>query len=390
MNLEELNIRLVKDTIDWNDIQRLISWLQKNPRLTKGYVTEEFEKSWSNFQGRKYSVFVNSGSSANLAMLYALKISDRLKNQKIVVPTISWVTTVSPTMQLGMEPILCDADRSTLGVDVEHLEKIFREENPAALMIVNVLGFPNKMREIQDLCSKYGVILLEDSCESVGSRYSDGTLTGNFGLMSTFSTYFGHHFSTIEGGLIVTDDEELYHLLLSIRSHGWDRDLPADKQKELREKYSASEFRALYNFYYPGFNLRSTDLQAYIGLGQLDKLQETIVTRERNYQKYHSEIKNRYWKINPGKDDYISNFAYPIVHPDVEKIAEDLFSNGVEVRPLVCGSISEQPFWLDEYGYQEMKFGSVVHEEGMYLPNHQHMEDEEIELVCKIVNKYTE
>lgn len=219
MIYDSYKIRLVNDTITHEDIEDLIIWLQTNPRLTKSEKTVEFENAWSKWQNRKFSVFVNSGSSANFAMIYSLMMSERLKNKKIIVPAISWVTTVAPVMQLGLEPVMCDADEETLGINIDHLKQLIYLYNPAALMIVHILGFPNKMKEILELCKENNIILLEDSCESMGSTY-DGVKTGNFGLMSSFSTYYGHHFSTIEGGLINTNDEELYHILLSIRSHG--------------------------------------------------------------------------------------------------------------------------------------------------------------------------
>jgi CDP-6-deoxy-D-xylo-4-hexulose-3-dehydrase len=386
MTSTNLKIRLVNDTINKEDIDRLTSWLQTYPQLTKGPQTKEFEKAWSAWQGRKYSVFVNSGSSANLAMIYALMLTNRLKNKKIIVPAVSWVTTVAPIIQLGLDPIMCDADKETMGVDVKHLKNLFERDNPSALIIVHVLGFPNKMKEILELCEQYNVILLEDSCESMGSTY-DGIKTGNFGIMSSFSTYFGHHFSTIEGGIVNTDDEELYNILLSIRSHGWDRDLPEYKRKELREVENVSEFRALYTFYYPGFNLRSTDLQAYIGLGQLEKLDDIVIKRNANYKTYHKLIKNNYWKIEEFDNVFVSNFAYPIITPKLPELVYALMEGGVEIRPLVCGSIGEQPFWKNAGLKADAPWAKVVHEQGLYLPNNPQITTDEISFICDIVNK---
>ena len=282
-------IDLVKDTIDTQDIEKLIDWLRTNPRLTKGQLNVEFEKKWSEWLGVKYSVFVNSGSSANLAAVYSLLLSGKLKNNKIVVPAVSWVTTVTPAVQLGMTPIMCECDEDNLGLNIDYLKKIIEEENPAAIILVHVLGFPNHMNEIMELCNQHDILLIEDTCESTGSLY-DGKKLGTFGDLSTFSFYFGHHMSTIEGGMVSTNSEELYHILLSIRSHGWDRDLPIEKQKQLREKYGIGDFRALYTFYYPGFNLRATDLQAFIGLQQLEKLDTIVYNRNKNYLKYLNEI----------------------------------------------------------------------------------------------------
>ena len=380
-------IDLVKDTIDGNDIKKLISWLETNPRLTKGELNVKFEKEWSEWLGKKFSVFVNSGSSANLAAVYALLLSGKLRNNKIVVPAVSWVTTVTPAVQFGMEPIMCECDEDNLGLNIEHLKQIIKEHNPSSIILVHVLGFPNHMNEIVELCKEHDIRLIEDTCESIGSEY-EGKKLGTFGDLSTFSFYFGHHMSTIEGGMISTDDEELYHILLSIRSHGWDRDLPKSKQIELREKYSIGDFRSLYTFYYPGFNLRATDLQAFIGLEQLKKLDLIVKNRNLNYQKYHEGIKNNEWKINPPKDSFISNFSYPVITKNIKELVEKLTENNVECRPLICGSINEHPFWYERYGKQNLPISKKVHEYGLYLPNNHQMTVEEIDKVINIVNQY--
>ena len=150
-------IDLVKDTIDSDDIQKLISWLQTNPRLTKGELTVQFEKEWSEWLGKKYSVFVNSGYSANLAAIYGLLLSGKLKNNKIVVPAVSWVTTVTPAVQFGMEPIMCECDEENLGLNINHLKQIIEEHNPSCIILVHVLGFPNHMDEILELCEKHNI-----------------------------------------------------------------------------------------------------------------------------------------------------------------------------------------------------------------------------------------
>lgn len=380
------DIKLVKDTINEIDVNRLIEWLKTNPRLTKGEVTKEFEKKWSKWQGRKYSVYLNSGSSANLAMIYSLLQSNRLENKNIIVPAVSWSTTVAPVIQLGMNPILCECDKDTLGIDIEHFKQLIKEHKPSVLMLVHVLAFPNKMKEILELCEEHNIILLEDSCESIGSEY-DGIKTGNFGLMSSFSLYFGHHISTIEGGFVCTDDFDIYRILLSIRSHGWDRDLDENFQTEMRDKYEVSDFKSLYTFYYPGFNLRSTDLQAYIGLSQIDKLEEILKSRERNFKIYDKLINNDYWKIKNFEHCFYSNFAYPIIHPKREEIAKELIKNGVECRPLVCGSIGKQPFWSDLYGETSFKFADKVDDFGLYLPNNPDLTEDDIKYVCELVNK---
>ena len=411
-------IQLVKDTIDNGDIKNLISWLQNNPKLTKGYNTTEFERVWSKYNGVKYSVYVNSGSSANLVMAYSLLVQGKLRNKVVIAPAVSWVTTVAPFIQLGYDVKLCDCDKDTLGLDTNHLKELIEKYDPSVIIFVNVLGFPNKMDEINELCKDR--ILLEDSCESIGSTYNDKR-TGSFGLMSSFSFYFGHHLSTIEGGMICTDDFDLYNILKSIRAHGWDRDLDEPFKTELKSKYDVNEFKDLYTFYYPGFNLRSTDLQAYIGLLQMDKIEKVVSVRNSNYNLYHENIKNDYWKIKPTDNSFISNFAYPIITPKIEELVQSLKDNQIETRPLICGSIASQPFWLkncgniklmeeynliaDDYNkivqslggesklgikYQtsdEFKMADEVDKFGLYLPNNHQLTRDEILFVCDVVNK---
>ena len=378
-------ISLVKDTIDEKDIDRLIEWLKTYPRLTKGAVTLEFEEKFSNWLGRKHSVFVNSGSSANLLVLSALQQGDYLKNNKIVVPSTAWATDLAPVIQLGLEPLLCDSNMKDLSVDLEHLEKIFVDESPSALLLVSVLGLVPDMENVVELCDKYDVILLEDSCEAMGCEYI-GQKLGTFGLASTFSTFFGHHISTIEGGIISTNDKEFYELLVSIRSHGWDRDLSEETQIKLQKEWGVSEFNALYTFYYSGFNFRSTDLQAYIGLAQIDKLDKWGKNREYNYNLYQRLIQNEYWKPKSYHNSFTSNFAYPVISPHRDKIVKKLQENDIEVRPMICGSMGTQPFYVRHYGKLELPNVSIVDRDGFYVPNHPKLKGTEIAFISEIIN----
>jgi len=378
-------ITLVKDTIDNDDIDRLVDWLKTYPRLTKGQVTLEFEKKFSKWLGRKYSVFCNSGSSANLLMLSALQQGGYLTNNKVVVPSVAWATDLAPVMQLGLEPILCDSNKRDLSVDLEHLEKIFEEELPSVLLFVSVLGLVPEMHKLESLCKKYDVILLEDTCESMGCEFRDKKL-GTFGKMSSFSTYFGHHISTIEGGFVSTDDFRLYELLKSIRSHGWDRDLSVETQIKLQQDWDVSEFNSLYTFYYEGFNMRSTDLQAYIGLSQIDKLHRWGLNREDNLYKYLELIDDSQWKPTIDLNDFNSNFAYPIIHPNRDEIVEGLQKANVEVRPMICGSMGTQPFYVKKYGRLELPIVTEIDRHGFYVPNNPHLEYSEIEYICETIN----
>jgi len=857
-------IKLVQNTIDKKDIATLISWLKTEPKLTKGEVTEEFESQWSEWLGVKHSIFVNSGSSANLTIFTALKYLGRISGS-VVVPAVSWATTVAPLMQLGFDVTLCECDRDTLGLNTKHLRKICEDKRPSVVVLVHVLGIPCDMDEIISICKEYDVILVEDSCESVGSTYN-GIMTGAFGLASSFSFFAGHHMSvspdtpipyldkngmfdidsieaiyskhkdniedikiitfdqqtyntfyktpkkiirhlagnksmfrlnlvngryvditqdhsvftydkdnfeiiskrgdeiisgdriivpssipppttktkldflaycktiknsyfarnydaddlnfikpkwnskenkqkfnwkkrgvlpieylrtktsnlriakkntprnkyipakyvvtkdlcrlvgyflaegsykksgiafsfniceteyisdvkkiikdtfgldtysriipeskshtvlvssetllvffkgflkiksgasnkqiprfvfnssreciasllygyfagdgtrvdnkrisvtsvskkmineisylfstlglngsvikcipntrsysiknkqiknkkpqykfvianvelnvdsavainpggdlarkklafyvnrnkdgrtvyyrcshyiktyfseymsnkklkrfvdsdltmlrvksiepitrdyeyvydfcvegtenfiggwqpiclhnsTMEGGMICTDDDELYETMKSIRCHGWDRDLSNDSKKELRNKYGIDDFRALYTFYWQAYNFRPTDLQARIGLSQMEKIDYICEKRHENLLLYDSLIENDYWKL-PIKQ-HISSFAYPIITPKIKKVVEAFNKNGIEVRPLVCGSIGRQPFWVKEMGETRLPFADIVHDFGLYVPNNHQIEGDDIKKICEVFN----
>ena len=379
-------IKLVSDTINKNDINSLIKWLNQDeiPRLTKGDLTWELEEKWAKKIGTKYSIYVNSGSSSILLTLAALQHTNRLKNNKVIVPGLSWATDVSSPMLLGMEPILCDCNLEDLSCDLEHLEKLFIDHSPSSFILVSPLGLVPDMKKILDLCNKYSVILLEDVCESMGSKYNNKYL-GFFGFASFFSMYFGHHLSTIEGGFINTNDEDFYYALLMMRSHGWDRDLPKDVQEKLRTENNVNEFDSLYTFYLPGFNLRATDLQAFIGLKAIDKLDEYTKKINNNFKLYKSLINNNQLNIKDKKTDFISNFAYPIVNKNRVNIIENLIKNNIEVRPLIAGDMSKKPMWIKNYGEVKLPNCILVNEYGFYIPNHQDLTSEQIEFISNIV-----
>jgi len=383
-------IDLIQDTIDNQDIDNLIEWLKTYPRLTKGSKTIEFENKWAQWLGTKYSVFVNSGSSANLLMLYTLKILNKMKNNKVCVPSLCWVTDLSPVLQFNLEPLLIDCNLDNLSVDLNHLEQVFQTENPSVLILVSVLGLSPDMESIVNLCEKYDVILLEDNCESQGTKFKQKKL-GNFGLMSSFSTYFGHTMSTIEGGIISTNDDEVYNTLLQLRSHGWDRDLSTEAQKELREKWGVNDFSALYTFYVPGFNLRSTDLQAQIGIKQLDKVDGMINNRYINFLYYKSKLDGKIWFPTTIDDSYTSNFAIPVItktSEDKERLIKELTDNNISCRPLISGSMGSQPFYKKLYGETLLPNCTIVDERGIYVPNHDKMTKDDIDRICEILLKY--
>ena len=383
-------IKLVSDTINKDDIKHLTDWLLQDeiPRLTKGELTLELEDKWAKKINTKYSVFVNSGSSSILLTLAALQQfhkvgGKKLKNNKIIVPALSWATDVSSPMLLGYDTIMCDCNLEDLSCDLNQLEQLFKEHNPSVFILVSPLGLVPNMERVVNLCNQYDVILLEDVCESMGSKYQNQYL-GTFGFASFFSMYFGHHLSTIEGGFINTNDEDFYHLLLMMRSHGWDRDLPEWKQKELRTKFDCTDFDSLYNFYVPGFNVRSTDLQAFIGIRAIDKLDEYSKIRRDNFFSYIEKIKINKLNLSEKKGDYVSNFAIPIVNENRNEIVQKLQSNGIEVRPLIAGNMANKPMWTKKQ--DNLTNCDIVDKFGFYIPNHQDLTTKQIDFITDILN----
>ena len=385
MNHRAKPVKLSEDTISLTDLKKLSAWLDTNPQLTKGPVTYEFEKEFAAKVDSEHAVFVNSGSSANLLVAAALKASGRLRNDTVVCPAVSWVTTVTPFTQLGFEVVLCDAEFDTLGLDVVALERIFIEHNPALCVLVHVLGHPNDLETIVSLCEKYDVILVEDTCEALGSVHTNGSTLGTLGLAGTFSFYYGHHISTIEGGIVVTDDFEFYELMLSLRSHGWSRDLSIETRQALQKEHNIDHFRELYSFFYEGFNFRSTDLQAFIGLLQLPKLDRIIDAREENFFQYR-RLLNGWWS-QKSPATRLSSFGYGLLVENPLELSDALRSHHIESRPLICGNIARQPFWHRTANDDRHEVADTIHSNGMYLPNHPGIDSTTIARVTQVVNE---
>lgn len=380
-------IKLINDTIDHKDIDSLCDWLKTYPRLTKGDLTIEFEKEFCNWLGAKYSVFVNSGSSANLLMMYAAMIHFNITpGSKIVIPALSWSTDLSPAIQLGLNPIFCDCNFNNLAVCLDELEVIFKDYKPSILLLVSVLGLIPDLDQIRELCHEYNVLLLEDHCESLGSSI-DGIKLGSDSIMATTSFYWGHHMSTIEGGMVFTNDKDIYNLLLSLRSHGWSRDWDSVLCKEMETKYNISDVNKEFTFYYPGFNLRSTDLQAFLGLNQLRKLDKFISKRNDNLIYYHNRL-HQYNTLRLDSLEGISNYAYPLISKKRDEIYGALRVSKIETRPLIAGNLAMHPVAKNFISYEYMSCGyyaSLVHSQGLYLPNHPGLTEEDLNKVCEVI-----
>lgn len=387
--MKPIKYYLAEDTIDNKDIDALVDWLKKHPRLTKGPLTVAFEKKWSDWLGRKYSVFNNSGSSANLLMYYALLLSGRLKNKKVIVPSVGWVTTIAPAIQLGFEPIMCEADKDTFGLDLNHLEELLKKHNPSTVIMVQVLGVPHKMDELMKLKEKYGFVLLEDACAAMGASYK-GKHVGTFGDMASFSFYFGHQISTIEGGAVSTDDKQFNDLLLMIRSHGWGKDLDPAAHRALLDKYQVDDFHAPFVFYEPGFNLRPTDLQAFVGIRQVDKMEWLIERRSANHTFYKKLFGDRFVSQKAPEGSVICSIHFGMLAKDTaerKKIVRALEENGIETRIFSAGNLGLHPFWFNRYGKFSAPMADRIHYSGLFLPNHPSLKEEDIRFIAAVVLK---
>ena len=383
-----LKYYLAQDTVDSKDVGRLIEWLKGYPRLTKDRLTLEFEEKWSQWAGRRYSVFCNSGSSANLLMVYTLLVSGRLKNKKVIVPATGWVTSIAPAIQFGLEPVLCESDPDTFGLDLNYLESLLKKHRPAAVMLVQVLGVPHKMPALLELKKKYDFLLLEDACAAVGSE-AYGIKLGGDGDMASFSLYFGHQASTIEGGIVSTDDKEFYNLLLMLRSHGWSKDLDPKSHEALVQKYGVDDFHRPFVFYEPGFNLRSTDLNAFIGLGQLEKLDSVAARRHENHLLYQKRLGNQF-TIQKWEDPkaVVSSIHFAAVAENTEErraVIRALTKNGIETRIFSAGNLGLHPFWYNRFGKQHFPMADRLHAGGFFLPNHPSLGAKDIEFISQVV-----
>jgi len=384
-----MNIKypLAKETINNEDIDALREWLGTYPRLTKGELTWQVEEAWADYIGTKHAVFNNSGSSANLLMIYAAIAAGRIKNKKIAVPSVGWVTTIAPAIQFGLTPIMVGADKETYGMDLDQLEEVCKTEKPDAVIFVQVLGVPHYRERLLALKEKYGFCLLEDACAALGAAYGDGAKVGTVGDMSSFSFYFGHQLSTIEGGMVNTDDKELYDILMMLRSHGWGKDLDEGSYQKLVEQYQVDDFHKPFTFFIPGFNLRATDLQAFLGLRQIEKAEWAATGRNRNHRRYaenlwgHVEYQN--WH-----DNFPVSISFGALAENNEhrkRIVTRLVECGIETRIFSAGNLGVHPFWTNLYDKFEDEVSDKIHSCGFFLPNYPELELHDVDYISNIV-----
>lgn len=391
-------IKLIKSTFykEEEAKKELCNFIAVAQQLSFGSRCEEFEKNFANYQGRKYCIFFNSGSSANLAIVQTLLNIGKIKRgEKVGFSAVTWSTNVMPLIELGLRVSPIDIELETLNLSSRTLVKFLKNDNQEIkmLFLTNLLGFCSDIDEIKKICDEKGIILVEDNCESLGTVYR-GKKLGNFGVASTFSFYVGHHLSTIEGGAVCTDDYEIAVMLKLVRAHGWDRNLRKEEQNKIRVDFGVdSSFYASYTFYDLGYNLRPTEINGFIGNWQLQYIEEIVQKRRDNFMKVALPIyrqTTKYYPIQYSHIDFLSNFAIPVVcrSREIRDTLVKRCEGKIEIRPIVGGNMIQQPFYrkyldgnINEYFFPN---ATIAHEQGLYFGNNPEMVEKEMSEIVKV------
>jgi CDP-6-deoxy-D-xylo-4-hexulose-3-dehydrase len=361
-------------------------------KFSMGEVVKEFEKAFANHFNAKYALMVNSGSSANLALLAGM----RYRNPKllepgseIIVPAVSWSTTFFPIHQMGYKLKFVDIDPFTLNIDTKEVESAINK-NTGAVLAVNLLGNPAELGILRDITKSHGLVLLEDNCESMGAKLGSKD-AGTFGLGGTFSTFFSHHLCTMEGGITLTDDEELMETMLSVRAHGWTRELP---QKNSVYDKSGTEWDDLFRFVIPGYNLRPLEIEAAIGLVQLKKLNTFVEMRRKNAEyllRIGSQIPGFQFQREIGKSSW---FGFSVILTDFmvgkrQYVLERLSRAGIQTRPIVAGNFTRNPVikHLNHAPLSNYPSADLVHMNGFFFGNHHYDISSSLDEICEILSQ---
>lgn len=373
----------------------LSDFIMKADKLSMGSKCQEFEEEFAKYQQTKEAILFNSGGSANLALLQALKNLGRLKDgDKVGFSALTWSTNVMPIIQMGMIPVAVDINKETLNVMSDNIKDTLKTDKLDAFFATNVLGFAGDLDKIQKLCKKQNIILLEDNCESLGSELPAGK-TGNFGLASTFSFFVAHHMSTIEGGMVTTFDDELAEMLKIVRANGWDRNLTAQQQQKWRKKYDIkSELQAKYTFYDLGYNLRPTEITGFIGLYQLQFLEYNIAQRAKNHLYLEKFVKRNpdLILLNRKHISKFSSFCFQVICKTKElkeKYQAQCAGAGVEIRPMIAGNIQHQPFYKKYVkDFKVLPNTDFIHDNGFYFGNYPELTSSDLETLGSCLTKY--
>lgn len=376
---------LAEDTLSKADIEALAGWLLEHPKLTQGEKVQAFEGAWAAWLGVEHSVFVSSGTTANFALLAAAGRRVPARRPRTGVAAVTWSTNITPALLLGHEVSIFDVDPRTLGVDTEAVCSAMDGGELDILFITHLLGFNALTEDIVAAAERNDVLLLEDCCEAHGARFGTSKV-GSVGLGSSFSFYFGHHMSTIEGGIVATNDADFADELRLMRAHGLARE--SVRYEELVQRHPGIDPRFL--FVGTGLNFRSTELNAFLGLRQLDILDDRIEGRNKNL---HALLESAPpWVRTDYRTDGASSFALPLLGIDADSsatIRRTVDAMGIESRPVVAGNLARQPFLKDH----DVRFvgpltnADHVHEHGLYVGNGHHVTtDMVLRLTAELTN----
>lgn len=367
-----MNYELAYSTFDKEEKEAMYEVIQSD-MFSMGKRVKAFEEEFANFFGKKYAVMVNSGSSANLVALASLfyrKENPLHKGDEVIVPCISWATTFYPLQQYGLKLKFVDIDLQTLNYDIDELKKAVTPQTKM-IVTVSVLGNPNYYDAIEEICNKNNIILFDDNCESMGAKYN-GKYTGTSGLVNTFSTFFSHHISTMEGGLILTDDFEIYSLCKSLRNHGWTRDQDENSPIFTRKK---DDFFEAYRFILPGYNVRPGELQGALGLQQIKKLPDMLLQRRKNAEYFQSKFQNDTRFIIQKEVGHSSWFSLTmILHPETSLTRQEVFDAltkaKIGYRIITGGNFLEHDV-IQYFDYEVTKSdnASYAHNNGFFVGN---------------------
>ena len=374
-----MSIKYPLATASWDAAEyRAIESVVASGRFTMGPLVEQCEKDFSHYIGSRFSVMVNSGSSANLLMVAALFYSKNtmfsLKpGDEVIVPAVSWSTTYYPLYQYGLKLKFVDIDLYTLNYDLDALRSSISDKT-RMIMAVNLLGNPNDFDEIGTLVKKHQLILIEDNCESLGAQFK-GKKAGTFGVMGSFSSFFSHHISTMEGGFIATNNEEIYHILLSLRAHGWTRNLP--KENHVCGLKSDDAFSESFRFVLPGYNVRPLELSGAIGIEQIKKLPSLITERRLNGKFLQSKLAQHPDLIIQKEIGESSWFGFSLVIKPGSALTRaaligKLQESGFEVRPIVAGNFAKNEVvrYFDHEIFGDLVNANHIDQFGLFIGNH--------------------
>lgn len=342
-----------------------------------GSEVATFERDFADAMGSRYAVMVNSGSSANLLIAASLRYHSQFnfpEGAEVIVPAVSWSTTYFPLHQYGMKLKFVDIDPQTLNYDLGSLEGAIGSET-CAIMVVNLLGNPNDFDRIVKMTSGRDILVIEDNCESLGATYN-GQQAGTFGVAGSYSSFFSHHIATMEGGMAVTNDEELYHIMLSMRAHGWTRNLPWENKVTGRK--SEDPFEESFRFVLPGYNLRPLEISGAIGQEQIRKLPEIVAERRKNAEIFLEELASFpsiRTQLEIGKSSWFgfSMVLEPDCGVDRARLVAALTAEGIECRPIVTGNFAKNEMVLRHIDH--VIHGTLVNAEevdvrGLFVGNH--------------------